>query len=164
MKLYYRKNELQKQFCDWRFELAPNVAITYTLKQGLPLANGLFQSIKEEDIVKTMWFLRDRLAKKILGTKKYKQGKRLTFLCFQEGDGRNIRFHVHIAAFKPPEISLREYRKIHENIARKLDWIYTEARIEEAYDPQGWIGYSVSRDLNSFLPQCSESRSFITQR
>ena len=164
MKQESYKNKLETKFSEWILQSQVNVAITYTLKQGIPIGNGQFEPISDEEIVRTMWLLRDRTTKKILGTKKFKEGHRLPFVVFKEGDGRSIRHHVHIAATKPTDMSLDEYRLIHLNCCQNLKWIYQISRFEETYDSQGWVKYCSSYDLSTYLPQSSEHHSFITKK
>ncbi len=160
MTKYSYKNKLETEFEKWIAETDVNVAITYTFKQGIPLENGMFENISDEEIVRTMWYLRDRTTKKILGIKKYKEGHRLPFIVFKEGDGKIIRHHVHIAARKPLYMSFDEFRWIHIECSKKLKWIHTSSDFKPIDDKKGWIYYCSNYDLTSYLPQSSEHYSF----
>lgn len=160
MTKYSYKNKLETEFEKWIAETDVNVAITYTFKQGIPLENGMFENISDEEIVRTMWILRDRTTKKILGTNKFKAGHRLPFIVFKEGDGKIIRHHVHIAARKPLDMTLHQFRSIHLECSKKLRWIYGSTHFNPIYDQNGWISYCSSHDLKSYIPQASEHRFF----
>jgi len=158
------KNKLETKFSEWILQSHVNVAITYTFKQGLSIGNGQFEPISDEEIIRTMWLLRDRTTKKILGTRKFKDGYRLPFVVFKEGDGKSIRHHVHIAATKPTDMPLDEYRMIHNKCCENLRWVHQISRFEETYDSEGWVKYCSSYDLSTYLPQSSEHHSFIIKK
>ena len=144
-----------QQFVKWLEESKANVAITITLKQGLPLGNGRFEPLTDHKAIQTARLISERITKGLVGTRGYqKRGERLPFLVFLEGD-RFTRKHFHIAAVRPPETSFSEYEAFARSKIEKLNWVYNQHVSKEITGIRGWIKYDLKNGIDAFIPEAS---------
>lgn len=134
--------------------------LTVTLRQAVLTDDGCWRSITPDDVKKTAWLLRDRFSKALVGPAAFKRRRCPTFVVFAEGDGRNKRYHLHIAASKPSDVSEYDYADVFRRTAKRLDWVYDEIDIRPVDRRLGGnvravIAYSLKEGAEAFLPEAS---------
>lgn len=157
---YQSARELESAFRTWLTKRPHcHAFVTVTFKQAVRNDHRSITRITREHCVSSLWILRDRVTKALLGERRYRAGHRLKFLPFVEGGDDGKRLHAHICVEAPAELTLDEFEQRFVAAAMRLDWVYREIDIR-AIDPSPasvnrLIKYVLKEGVGAFVPEAA---------
>jgi hypothetical protein len=140
------KNECQRQeLLSWLRMIEWNnpVALTLTMKQGLPSDHGSISPMTFDLGMKTIRRYLNKVNRRILGNKAHRFKRSLTMVAVLEYD-QTIRYHVHAMIGRPSNMSLHAFMIILRDEWLKLEWSRREMDMVLDVD-QGWLEYILKR-------------------
>lgn len=139
---------------------------TLTLKQSIKRESGLSQPMDRNLAQRTAIIFRDRLLKKCIGQRRWRQGERPSFVAFLHTGIVNDNHHIHFATVIPNDVSFEEMSLACKHVAERLDCVkerkefkLIEDRVGSGSD--GMLGYFLKKEgWDAFCPEAS----FVTFR
>jgi hypothetical protein len=141
----------------WLASLAYDTLATITLKQAILNDEGGLTPLTRDECKSTLWIFRDRLAKAVLGNRRYRHGARLKFAPFIEGGDGTLRHHFHVALVKPADVDRSTFHQKIRSVAGRLHWTRDITDVREIVLDQGSsgrvVGYCLKEGSDAFCPE-----------
>lgn len=139
---------------------------TLTLKKRVMRESGLWEPMDRNLAQSTAIIFRDRLLKRCIGQRRWRQGERPSFLSFLHIGMCGDNYHIHFATVVPAGVSFDEMCTAAEHVTGSLDCVrerkefkLIEDRVGSGSD--GMLGYFLKKEgWDAFCPEAS----FVTFR